>query len=152
MKFLESSKTLSDFQPGFRKRRSCETQLITTIHDLAVGLDRQQQLDAILLDFSQAFDKVPHHRQAVKLHHCGIRDKNLSWIQSFLADRNQQVVHDGKTSPAAVTSRVPQGSVLGPLLFLVYVSGPLEFPHQYDFLQMFVYYSRTSMARTPLGQ
>ena len=64
--------------------------------------------DAILLDFSKVFDKVLHHRLAVKLHHYGIRDKNLSWIQSFLADRNQQVVLDEKTSsPAALTSGVP---------------------------------------------
>ena len=80
---------LSDFQHGFRKRRPCETHLITTVHDLAVGLDRLKQVDAILLDFGKAFDMVPHPRQAFKLHHCGIRDKNLSLIQRLLADRNQ---------------------------------------------------------------
>ena len=92
MKFLESNKILNDFQHGIRKKRSCKAQLIITIHDLAVGLDRRQQVDAILLDFSKAFDKVPHHCLAVKLHDYCIRDKNLSWIQNFLADKNQQVV------------------------------------------------------------
>ena len=123
MNFLENSKILSDYQRGFRKKRSCETQLITTVHDLAVGLDRRQQVDAILLDFSKAFDKIPHQCLAVKLHHYCIREKNLSWIQSFLADRNQQVVLDGKTSSrAAVTSGVQQGTVLGPHLFLVNIT------------------------------
>ena len=96
MKFLESNKILTDHQHGFRKRRSCETQLLITVYDLAAGLDRRQQIDAILLDFSKAFDKVPHQRFAAKLHHYGIRDQTLSWIKSFLVDRSQKVVLDGK--------------------------------------------------------
>ena len=63
-----------------------------TVHDLAAGLDRHRQIDAILLDFSKAFDKVPHQRLAAKLHHYGIRDQTLSWIKSVLADSSQQVV------------------------------------------------------------
>ena len=87
------------------------------------GLDRRQQIDAILLDTSNAIDKVPHQRLAGKLHHYGIRHKTLSWIESFLADRFQQVVLDGKSSSAAaVTFSVPQGTVLGPLLLLVYIN------------------------------
>ena len=59
-------------------KRDLETQLITTVHDLATGLDRRQQVDAILLDFRNAFDKFPHQRLEAKLHHYGIRDKNIS--------------------------------------------------------------------------
>ena len=81
MKYLDSHHILSDQQQGFSKRRSCESQLITTVHELASGLDKRQKIDAILLDFSKAFDKVAHQRLATKLHHYGIRNKTLAWIQ-----------------------------------------------------------------------
>ena len=60
MNFLESNNTLREYQHDFRKKRSCETQLLVTVNDLAAGLNRHQQINAILLDFSKAFDKVPH--------------------------------------------------------------------------------------------
>ena len=87
MKFFESHNILSDKQHGFRKKRSCESQLILTIQDLAAGLNSKSQIDAILLDFSKAFDKAPHERLAAKLHHYGVRGNTLSWIKSFLANR-----------------------------------------------------------------
>ena len=91
-------------------------------HDLTAGLDRLQQVDAILLHFSKAFDKVPHHHLAVMLHPFSISNKNLSWIQIH-TDRNKKIVFDVKTaSPAAVTSGVLQASVLGLLLFLVCIN------------------------------
>ena len=127
MKFFESHSILSDKQHGFRKKRSCESQLILIIQDLAAGLNSKSQIDAILLDFRKAFDKVLHERLAAKLHHYGVRGNTLSWIKSFLANREQQVILDGtKSNSAAVSSVVPQGTILGPMLFLVYINDLLS--------------------------
>ena len=92
---FERNNILTDCQHGFRKRRSCETQLIRTINDLARGLNDKQQIDAVLLDFSKAFDRVPHQRLLLKLKHYGVRGNILSWIEDFLSARTQKVIIEG---------------------------------------------------------
>ena len=76
-----------DLQHGFREKRSCETQLIMLVEDLARNAGLGKQTDLILLDFSKAFDKVNHSKLIWKLHNYGIRSNVLNWIVAFLGDR-----------------------------------------------------------------
>ena len=115
MDHLEEHNILTDAQHGFRCKRSCETQLIATIQELARELSEGKQLDVILLDFAKAFDKVPHQRLLYKLNYYGVRGQTLSWIESFLRDRKQHVLVEGaKSDEAEVTSGVPQKHCSGP--------------------------------------
>ena len=110
MDHFERHNILCDKQHGFRKRRSCESQLITTIQGIASQLrPGKDQVYVILLDFSKAFDKVSHQRLQYKLNFYGVRGKNLQWVKSFLSSRKQRVLLDGKISDQAdVFSGVPQ--------------------------------------------
>ena len=101
---------------------SYETELLQLIEDLARNMTGGKQTDLILLDFSKAFDKVNHLKLLYKLQVHGVQGKTLGWIESFLVGRSQTVVLDGKSSDELpVLLGVPQGSVLGPILFLLYI-------------------------------
>ena len=105
VKHFDKHKILCDNQHGFRKKRSCETQLLSTVQEIASSTAKGKQVDVILLDFEKAFDKVAHSRLLYKLDHYGVRDNTKKWIQSFLSHRTQQVMLDGvKSDTADVTS------------------------------------------------
>jgi hypothetical protein len=123
MAHFEEHDILVDCQHGFRSKRSCETQLLSLAQELHQNLEDKEQVDMVVLDFSKAFDKVPHKRLMAKLWNYGVKGNTHGWIESFLTNRTQRVVVDGEMSDwADVESGVPQGTVLGPVLFLAYIN------------------------------
>ena len=120
---LEENNLLPDSQHGFRKRRGCLTQLLNHMDNIFNELNSGNEVDVVYLDYSKAFDKVNHSILLAKLDKLGIRGKVLEWIKDFLSGRYQTVVVEGeKSSFEVVRSGVPQGTVLGPILFIIYVA------------------------------
>jgi len=121
--FLDKHGILYENQFGFRKNMSTSLALCSLVSEFQGAITRKEIMISIFIDLSRAFDTISHDILFAKLQHYGIRGNTLDWIKNYLTDRKQFVMYNGEKSPlGSLNIGVPQGSILGPLLFLLYVN------------------------------
>jgi hypothetical protein len=149
-----TSGIINPFQSGFRKKHSTMSALVKVVDDIRKNIDKREMTALVLLDFTKAFDRVNHNLLLIKLSKLGFSSSVIEWLRNYLSDRYQRVFCDDnfKSDWALVTAGVPQGSVLGPLLFILYlhdISSVIKYCsyHLYaDDVQIYISFTITNIA------
>ena len=143
MEYIEKNKILSNLQFGFQKNKSTEHAISSIYTDITNALTRKQSSYCIFLDFAKAFDTVNHKILIQKLEYYGVKGSTLALFENYLSDRIQVVEVNGKVSEKGVIKHgVPQGSILGPLLFLLYIN---DISQSSDVLKFFLFADDTTV-------